>query len=966
MKKNDKLVVIIGVIVLVIASIGIYYWTEETISEIATRENIFKASGTITDDMPEAVKVSDENAFYSLIATPLAVHYDSDGEKTIKPLYIENETNPSTTVVRAQKEQLKTYDVEDLLDYENPKEMSLDIAKKYWKKSDAVLLIKENQEGYYLGVPATPLASYLSIPVIVTDEVDQHVKEVLDDLGVEISLICGDLEGYGKTFELDDIDEIMDLTIDLLKVKFKHDVDYITITNPIDAYPPKILTEATDDGVTEKSFSGIMAPASFIPSALINMIKTKGTPIEFSIPEDYKYARVIFEIINQAPGEHIEMFGDNVMLSSSLTGYITSSASPPIVDGSGELLNDRLYYEETFYDCGGQEFSFTPSVNTVTGITPEYTATVRIENLENPYQPLMKQLSSLAPYLTAYHKGVIFADPDFAFAVNEDNAEFNGKVLSGATQPRRNPEIMPVLNKHVYDNIHEPLNELLSKLTYVNISRSVEPLKEHCYDDPFYIAIVGDTTMLPQYYFRSPHSDPYVNLRANYGTNTPSDFIYANIDPEIYSMQPYQEEHVENDLYSDYPEMENIVGRITGGFDVQDTSALIARTVFYDDVLESQSSDWKDQALVMSGAGLEFQALPIIDRLYQIMGMDEPMKCPSGQQHFLGIRTQNFMEEKGGFTVEKLERGQAQRVGFSKEALKEIKQSGLLSRLLFPKIKIQFLQGLENINSLFSLEWWSKAFDDQSGIHGGESQENSNLIQVNAHGIFFDYSPGDVQMYASGGPGWQLISRVLTPALPLPTPRSGLENHGGFSVRDVSLMEMGPSVMFVECCGGGKIDSLHPYNTLSAAYLHSGINAFICPSTLSAIGGYLEPRPTRIGCGLLGYFTELKNTKNGDYVDTEFCGWIFEHAYDEMFKDDATLGEALRNARNDYLPDQIDETYLWTPPLNSEDSMYQQPAYMKSTAKGAGNVPVEKYAAIYELNLLGDPMWNPYQPVNEG
>jgi len=963
MKKNDKLVVIIGVIVLIIASIGIYYWTEETVSEIATREDIFKASGTITD-MPEAIKVSSSNQFYPLIATPLAVHYDIDGEQEIIPLYVEDFGDPSSAVERLQKEQLDKYEVTKL-DYDSPKEFSLEVAREYWEDSNAVLLIKNDTEGYNLGVPATPIASYLSIPVIITDEVDQDVKEVLDDLGVEISIICGDLDDYGKTFKLDDIDEIMDLTIDLLKVKFKHDVNYITLTNPMDAYPPKILKEGTNNGVVEHSFSGTITPSNLLPSTITKMLK-KGEPIEFSIPEDYKYARVIFELISQEPAENIELFGDNMVLTNKLTGYISSAASPPVLDGHGEILNDRIYYEEIFYDMGGEEFSFSVKGNILTGITPEYTATVRIENLEHPYQPLMGQLSSMAPYLTAYHKGIIFAKPEFAFAVNEDNAEFKGKVLSGATQPRRNPEIMPVLNKHVYDNIHEPLNELLSKLTYVNISRSVDALKEHCYDDPFYIAIVGDTTMLPQYFYRSPHSDPYVNLRTVYGTNTPSDFIYANIDPEMYSMQPYQEEHVEKDLYSEYPEMENIVGRITGGFDVQDTSALIARTVFYDDVLDTQPASWKDNALVMSGAGLEFQALPIIDVLYRIMGMEEPMKFPSGQQHFLSIRTQNFMNEKGGFTVEKLERGQAQRVGFTKEALNEIKKSNILSRLLFPKIQIQLIQGLENINSLFSLEWWNKAFDDQSDIHGGESQENSNLIQVNAHGIFFDYSPGDVQMYASGGPGWQLLSRVILPALPIPTPRSGLENLGAFSVRDVSLMEMGPSVMFVECCGGGKIDSLHPYNTLSAAYLHSGINAFICPSTLSAIGGYLEPRPIRTGFGLLGYLTELKNTRRGDYVDTEFCGWIFENAYDEMFKYDATLGEALRNARNGYLPDQIDETYLWTPPLNSEDSVYQQPTYMKSTAKGVGNVPVEKYAAVYQLNLLGDPMWNPYQPLNEG
>jgi len=958
MKKNDKLIVIIGVIVLVIASIGIYYWTEETISETATRENIFASSGTISN-MPKAIKVSNSSHFYALIATPLAIHYDKEGNQEKCPLYIEDYDNPSIAVKRLQNEQLGKYDTTKL-DYESPKEFSLAIAKDYWKSSDAVLLIKNDQEGYYLGVAATLIASYLSIPVIVTDEVDQEVKDVLNDLDVEISLTCGDLEGYGKTFELDNIDEILDITIDIIREKFKQDVDYITLTNPRDAYPPKVLNSTT------KYFDGTIQSANSLPSNFLGVFKP--TRHVFEIPIEFKYARVALEIINDEPGEDVEKFGDVMAIGGSFTGYLHSGGSPGILDSSGNLKNDRFYYEEIFYDMGGEEFDVTINGNFLKKRTESYTATVTMEELDSTVYPLVKQLSSIAPYLTAYHKGIVFAKPEFAFANSED-VKLNGKNLPGTATPRKNPALMPLINKHVYENIHEPLNKLLAKITDINISRSVESLKEYCSNtNSFYITLVGDATMLPQYFYRNPHSDPFneENFDKTYGTNTPSDFIYGNIDPKFYSLRPSPEDYVENDKFSDsgYPEMENIVGRITGGFDVQDASALIARTVFYEDVLDSQPEEWKDNALVQSGAGLEFQALPIINAIYAVMGSRDPMKCPTGQQHFLSIRTAHHFEE-GEFNVEVLERGQAQREGFSKEALNEIKRdSGLLNKLFFPKIHIQFIQGLENINSLFDLKWWSKAFDDQSGIHGEESQENSNLIHSNAHGIFFDYSHGDVMLYAAGGPPliYQLLSRVL----PIPFPRSGLGNHGAYDVRSVSMMEMGPSVMFVEACGTSKIDSLHPYNTLSAAYLHAGVNAFISPSTYSAIGGYLLPRPTRVGFGLLGYISTALKTKRGEYIPVEFCGWMFEKTYRAMIEDDIDIGTALRDARNGYLADQIDVTYLWTPPLNSEDSVYFQPTYMKSTATGSGNVPVEKYAAIYQLNLLGDPAFNPYQPCNEG
>ena len=78
MNKNDKIIAIIGVAVLIIASVGIYTWTpEETLKPISSIDSFFTASSSLTD-LPDAVIVSDSDPFYTLIATPLAVHYDAD------------------------------------------------------------------------------------------------------------------------------------------------------------------------------------------------------------------------------------------------------------------------------------------------------------------------------------------------------------------------------------------------------------------------------------------------------------------------------------------------------------------------------------------------------------------------------------------------------------------------------------------------------------------------------------------------------------------------------------------------------------------------------------------------------------------------------------------------------------------------------------------------------------------------
>ena len=58
-----------------------------------------------------------------------------------------------------------------------------------------------------------------------------------------------------------------------------------------------------------------------------------------------------------------------------------------------------------------------------------YTLDVTVEKLDTTLYPLMKGLSSLAPYLTAFHKGIVFAKEEFAFAANE-NVTVDGEPLS--------------------------------------------------------------------------------------------------------------------------------------------------------------------------------------------------------------------------------------------------------------------------------------------------------------------------------------------------------------------------------------------------------------------------------------------------------------------------------------------------------------------------------------------------------
>ena len=138
---------------------------EEQLKENSMRE--YKVTSTLISDMPVAIAVSDSNPFYALIATPLAVRYNEEGDQTVIPLYVKNFNDPSKAVERAEQQIGIEADF-IISDIFTPKEISLSIAGMFWEESNVALLIKDDKQGYELGMVETPLASYLSIPVIVT------------------------------------------------------------------------------------------------------------------------------------------------------------------------------------------------------------------------------------------------------------------------------------------------------------------------------------------------------------------------------------------------------------------------------------------------------------------------------------------------------------------------------------------------------------------------------------------------------------------------------------------------------------------------------------------------------------------------------------------------------------------------------------------------------------------------------
>jgi len=969
MKKNDKIIVILGVIILVLASIGIFYWVPEEVGVKAVGVNeFFNVTGNIKD-IPESIIVSDTCPFYPLIATPLAVNYDENGEQTIIPLYVMNTENPSESILKIQDEIGDGKRNEIIKDGESAKNASLRIAETYWENSDAALIIEYNQDGYNLGIVATPLASYLRIPVIVTETIDTDVTNTLNNLNVKKTIVLGEnLDGFGDILKFESVDDIINTSINLIEEKFKQEINYITIANPVDAWSPTVLDS------TSFSFGPKVIPSgssTFIFQAIMNSKKTSllGT---FKIPNDYKYALIKFEGIN-LDCENVDNFGDFAAFRvganlddipgslQKIEGFsgATSTGGVGERDSNGRLIRDVVYSETVLYDRGGVEYTVRCVGQWMLKKQGKVAANVVVEKLDNPVYAMMKNLSSMAPYLTAYHKGIIFGKTEFAFTVDDDVLTEQGETAPGFYMPRRNHRITYKSNNHIFDVIHKPLNDLLAKLAQIELKddRDLKELRDYYDKSPVYIAIVGGATVVPNYIYQN-YVEPvdYWNGIYSWGGGTPSDVIYGDIDP-----LPYVWDNIANDIFTEYPYQENIVGRITG-WDAQDACALILRGIFYNEIIE-KLQEWKNSFAILVGSGQDFREPLIRYPIAKIFGSahaGEPMKMWTGYGELTTEGTIKEVVKPLGFdNIYVAFAEAAQRQGFNNEDLKRIKsETNILNKLFFRVPLMEKVVGNDY-------------------VIGGEIMEESSFILANGHGNMDILAMDGIELTSSGFGGRAaqfILKKILEVVSPYTGPSSSLAVHGQYNTREVPLMDLGPSFMWLESCICGKIDGLYPKNSLGQAFLHSGLAALIASPTGSNIaGGYLEPKnhkwdtPLSI---LRSYIKAKLNARKGIFPDPHFGFLVFTDLCFEMKNDGDTIGRAFRDAKNMYLPKDASWELWWSPPLittgdpKEDIKIYnQQSEIMKSEALEDPFMMKNKYTTYQEYMLFGDPALKLYIPI---
>ena len=575
---------------------------------------------------------SGETPYHTLIGTPMALYYDTENRtrtQKLGPLLV-TDKNPSEAVKRF----IDVYHPESVIALgnpgldikaniqvggDNPRTVSELMALKLWEHSDGVILVKSGcQNAYNIAVPTVPLASYVNIPIIVTSSVDSSLRNTLEKLGVKYSIVCGNLEGYGKKSLVlsgrennleSELTQIQDLTRAFIEHPdgFAENISYITMANPLDITEPEILD------TTPYRFQGeIYHHATNSPGVWPGTTGVEaGEDVQIEIPKGYDVALLHFDL-RFKPHDQADMTGERMYVfmydndDSAQEAFFGTPGGK--IEGDYRSVNfDLLLLNNTgLHDIhiqGSECFEGVP-ISYISENPVSFELTIDIHKLESPIRPLMPELSSLAPYLTAYHKGIVLARPEFAL----QHSEYTGCINCG--EPTLSEEAIVDANKKSLF-VHEELLKLLVRLEdsapmdVLGNSEAINSMADRYYNDPVYLGIIADTNMIPHYY--------YDGGSASEGYGEPGDTYYADInaDPSnpLLDLGPGR-------IDPDMPDLELPVGRLTG-FNVQDVSALLGRTFFYYDIIDQFSgfdqgevhTTWKNNAYAFLGSAIPVEMM---------------------------------------------------------------------------------------------------------------------------------------------------------------------------------------------------------------------------------------------------------------------------------------------------------------------------------------------------------------------
>ena len=327
------------------------------------------------------------------------------------------------------------------------------------------------------------------------------------------------------------------------------------------------------------------------------------------------------------PKDKLQYFGgtpayDIVGDQAPMTGGTPTDWMKPTA--AGHLHTEIAIYNDTG-EHAVQLLARLPSSwgnNLLISESGDYTApfklNITVQKLAKATYPLMTNLSTMASYLAAYHKGIVLAEPYFQLH------EVGYIGCKDCGDPAANENVLMDANNRTAV-VKTELNRLLGTIAGIDGSdpSSWASIEQHygslTPDKMMNVGIIADTNMIPQYYYMSTGQGD-----ATEGFGIPGDLYFQDIAVN----------QTDNALRE--CNLQLSIGRVDG-WNSQEVSALLARTFFYKDIIDhvigpvngqlgvnQVAGTWKDSAMTSIGTeppvGAAITAAEKIGMMFQQAG----------------------------------------------------------------------------------------------------------------------------------------------------------------------------------------------------------------------------------------------------------------------------------------------------------------------------------------------------------
>ncbi len=534
---------------------------------------------SVRNSIADAVVVSDSDSYLGLISTSVACWYDRETNATgLLPLlvhqhgkfsdaqtrFLETFFNSTETRLLVLGEPLEApFQSTEILG--SASSVATALATFVFSTAPAVLIVPyDTVDAYQLSLLAAPLASYLNIPVLIFDGNEGEIQDVCVQLQTTHAYVVGDINlNLPNITIISLLNEtvITDTMLTVIKDQFGS-INYLTMTNPADVVSPAVINTTT------LSFSDRVINRKIIILGKEFDITGNDTRwYSFFIPDGLTRIQVSAEIFPK----HGSLLGRFSPVDPLIFLTLTDSQGQVVAYGNSMGYDIGKTYVETL-NCNASDF-YSIQMKVFNGlkggffvqrgvslVNVNYTIVVTLSSLSSPHLPMIPKLSSLSPYLTAAHGGLIIANS--SWELTDDS--YASAAQGTGSGPWYTESLHPFTNAKVNKTVQQ-LRKTLEILGTHNLLSAY-------LSGPAWLALLADTTMIPMYYYGPSQGDiPDRGL--------PSDNPYTL-----------------NQSLS--------VGRLIS-WDVQDVSVLIARTFFYETLCGEPEApdDWQNRFHFMFGEG---------------------------------------------------------------------------------------------------------------------------------------------------------------------------------------------------------------------------------------------------------------------------------------------------------------------------------------------------------------------------